>query len=101
MADALYDLNKKSRDVRNLEKDLQYSRSAFVTWGKEAVFAIDCDHAGRLIHTFSSKKHLGADVDAQTTKAGYGGYSWTVYMHKFLGNACHSPAIAQLSLLAA
>jgi hypothetical protein len=85
MAYIHYDLEKKSRDVRNLEKDMQYSRSAFVTWGKDTVFAIDRDHAGRLIHTFKTKKHLGADVDAQTSKAGYGGYSWTVYIHNFLG----------------
>lgn len=85
MTDVQYDLEKKSRDVRNMEKDLQYSRSPFVTWGKQAMFAIDGDHAGRLIQTFKTKSHLGADINAQTTKAGYGGYSWTAYIHNFLG----------------
>ena len=68
---------------------MKYSRSAFVTWGKEIVFAIDGNHAGRLIYTLQTKKHLGADMDTQTTKNGYGGYSWTVYIHNFLGIAIH------------
>lgn len=86
-----YDLKKKSRDVKNVEKDLKYSRSGFVTWGKEIIFAIDADHAGRLIYTLKSKQHLGADMDAVTTRSGYGGYAWTVYMHKFLGICnCHT-----------
>ena len=89
-----YDVLKKSRDVRSLEKDLQYSRSPFATWGKQVVFAIDRDHGGRLIHTFRSKKHLGADIDAQTGKAGYGGYSWTLYIHNFLGRCLLSRALA-------
>ena len=80
-----YDMQNKSRDVRGLEKDMQYSRSRFVTWGKEVISAIDIDHAGRLIFSYKSKKHLGADIDAQVVKSGYGGYSWTVYIHNFLG----------------
>jgi hypothetical protein len=85
MAYLHYDLEKKSRDVQHLEQDMQYSRSPFVTWGKEIIFAIDCDHGGRLIHTYKTKHHLGADINTQVTKSGYGGYSWTVYMHNFLG----------------
>ena len=85
MAYLFYDLDNKSRDVRHLENEMHYSRSTFVTWGKEVVFAIDQDHAGRLITTFKTKAHLGADLNAQVTKLGYGGYAWTLHMHNFLG----------------
>jgi len=80
---------------------MQYSRSPFVTWGKEIISAIDLNHGGRLIHTYKSKKHLGADMDAQTTKTGYGGYSWTVYIHNFLGDTAMHLALRQKKFVCA
>ena len=74
-----------SRESRRLEKELQFSRSGCGSWGREVVTALDRDLAGRLLAALKNKKHLGAHIDAQVTKQGYGGYTWSVHMHKFLG----------------
>lgn len=74
-----------SKDERVLQEQLRYSKTHYSTWGRDIIRAIDVDDPIRIIETLRSKKHLGADIDAQTDTKCYGGYAWTPWMHKFLG----------------
>jgi hypothetical protein len=72
-------------DEKILKGALDLSRSQYISWGKEIIFAIDCDNPAKLLRTFRTKKHLGANMNEQTTRRGYGGYAWSVWLHKYLG----------------
>lgn len=74
-----------TRHEAALMAELQRSRSQYATWGKEVITAIDADSPAKLLRVFRTKRHLGARIDEQTTRKSYGGYSWTVWMHKYLG----------------
>lgn len=73
----------RSEAILNFE--LQRSKEGYATWGKEVVYAIDADNPAKLIRVFKTKKHLGAELNEQTSRRSYGGYAWTVWMHKYLG----------------
>jgi hypothetical protein len=80
----------QTNDERILKSALSLSRSKYLSWGKEIIFALDGDDPAKLIRTFKTKKHLGADMNEQTTRKGYGGYAWTIWLHKHLGLLCPS-----------
>jgi hypothetical protein len=69
----------------SLLEELQISKSHFSTWGRAVVTAIDKDDAIRVMQIFETMGHLGADINAQTTHMGYGNYTWTPWIHQFLG----------------
>jgi hypothetical protein len=77
----------ETNDERILKNALDLSRSKYLSWGKEIIFSLDADNPAKLIRTFQAKKHLGADMNEQTTRKGYGGYAWSIWLHKHLGSA--------------
>jgi hypothetical protein len=84
-----------TKNEKILMFELQRSRSQYATWGKEIIYAIDADNPAKLIHVFKTKRHLGADLNEQTTRRSYGGYAWTMWMHKFLGTIVYSNLITE------
>lgn len=68
-----------------LEDGLNLSKSHVSSWGRVTLAAIDSDDPIKLMQTFQQYAHMGADVNAQTTHVGYGGYLWTPWIHQFLG----------------
>jgi hypothetical protein len=86
-------------DERILRNALEISRSKYLSWGKEIIFAIDADNPAKLIRTFQIKKHLGANLNEQTTRRGYGGYAWTMWLHKHLGDTALHIALKQKKIL--
>jgi len=85
---------KLSNSERVLNFELTRSKS-HATWGKEIIFAIDANNPAKLISIFKKKKHLGANINEQTTRRSYGGYAWTHWMHKFLGDTALHIALKQ------
>ncbi len=74
-----------SKDEVHLHEELYISKSHVGSWGREIVFAIDANDAAKIFKTFKNKRHLGALVDVQTSKASYGGYTWSGWHHRYYG----------------
>jgi hypothetical protein len=81
--------NNPTNDEIYLMDDLHSSKQGASTWGRDIVFAIDVDDPIKIIRTFKEKKHLGADIDHQTSKLSYGGYTWSMWHHKYYGQFNH------------
>ncbi len=74
-----------TNDEIYLLDDLYSSKKGAPTWGRDIISAIDVDNPVKIILTLKEKKHLGAHIDHQTSKLSYGGYTWSVWHHKFYG----------------
>jgi hypothetical protein len=77
-----------------LKDGLMRSKTPYSMWGREVLRALEVDDAFRMLRVFADKPHLGAHFDAQTTHEGYGGYVWTPWIHKFLGNVSFNLYVA-------
>ena len=78
-----------------LREELHVSKSRLSTWGRTVILAIDADDPIKLKRVYEDLVHLGADINAQTTHAGYGGYTWTPWIHQFLGDTALHIALKQ------
>ena len=76
---------EKTNDEKFLLNLLNQSHSNSFLWGKEIIFAIDLNNPSKLIKIFKTKGHLGANINERVTRRGYGGYAWTIWLHKHLG----------------
>lgn len=78
-----------------LRDELHVSKSRLSTWGRTVILAIDTDDPLKLKRAYEDMVHLGANIDVQTTHAGYGGYTWTPWIHQFLGDTALHIALKQ------
>eukprot|EP01038_Epipyxis_sp_PR26KG_P015703 gene15703-21255_t len=101
-----------------IKQELKHGKSSFVSWGRDAMHAIDMDDYVLLYNIFTTEKddndidlvnnnngiskpdnpnlnNLLFDINTQTNTLGYGGYLWTPWIHSFLGDTILHIAIKQ------
>ena len=72
-----------------------HTQTQYVTWGKQALQALDSDNIAILAHIYSTMKHLGANINEKVNMDGYGNYVWTIWIHDHLGDTILHLAIKQ------